>query len=233
MKRIVILTGAGVSAESGIPTFRDSGGLWEGHHVEEVATPQGFRRNPELVHRFYNQRRIDMQSRQPNAAHLAIARLQRAWPDSVTLVTQNVDDLHERGGSPQVLHMHGELLRIRCVRCETRSTCRDAISVDSICQTCGHCGSLRPDIVWFGEIPFDLDEICAQDGPLYQADVFAAVGTSGLVYPAAGFVDIATSAGSHTIEFNLQQTEASGLFAESRIGPASRTVSQWVDELLC
>ena len=233
MKRIVILTGAGVSAESGIPTFRDSGGLWEGHHVEEVATPQGFRRNPELVHRFYNQRRIYMQTRQPNAAHQAIARLQRAWPDSVTLVTQNVDDLHERGGSPQVLHMHGELLRIRCVRCEERITWRDEIFADSVCQSCGHTGSLRPDIVWFGEIPFFLDEICAQDGPLYQADVFAAVGTSGLVYPAAGFVDIATSAGSHTIEFNLQQTEASALFAESRIGPASQTVSQWVDELLC
>lgn len=228
-RRIVILTGAGISAESGVPTFRDSGGLWEGHRVEDVASPAGFRRNPGLVHRFYNLRRADIQIREPNDAHRAIARLQKGFPDLVTLITQNVDDLHERAGSSAVLHMHGELLKIRCERCQQRSAWTTGLGVDDICGGCGHRGSLRPDIVWFGEMPFHLDDI---ENRLKAADVFAAIGTSGVVYPAAGFVDLARAHGSHTVEFNLQRTEVSSWFDEHRFGPASQTVSQWVNDLL-
>ncbi len=229
MQRIVILTGAGISAESGVPTFRDAGGLWEGHQIEEVATPSAFRRNPELVQRFYNLRRAAIQTCHPNAAHRAIAILQQAWPEHVTLITQNVDDLHERGGSTKVLHMHGELLQIRCARCNMKQRWTNDLTKTDACWECGHIGSLRPDIVWFGEIPYFLDEI---ENALQHADLFVAIGTSGVVYPAAGMVDVARNRGIPTIEFNIQATEASPYFSESRTGRASETVACWVHNLL-
>ena len=229
MKKIVILTGAGISAESGVPTFRDAGGLWEGHSVGDVATPAAFRRNPELVHRFYNQRRSDLKSRQPNPAHIAIAKLQQAYPDNVTLVTQNVDDLHERGGSPQILHLHGELRKIRCEFCLKPSDWFDDLSVHTTCPKCQRASFLRPHIVWFGEVPFGLEHI---EQALENVEIFAAIGTSGLVYPAASFVDAASCNDAHTIEFNVKETTASARFDEIRTGPASLTVVEWVDELL-
>lgn len=229
MQHIVILTGAGISAESGVPTFRDAGGLWEGHRIEEVATPSAFRRNPELVHRFYNIRRSTIQTCEPNAAHRAIAMLQQAWPEHVTLITQNVDDLHERGGSKKVLHMHGELLRIRCTRCDMKRRWTNDLAESDACGECGHTGSLRPDIVWFGEMPYFLDEI---EQALQQADLFVAIGTSGIVYPAAGMVDLARKRGIPAIEFNIQRTEASPSFSETRTGLASNTVACWVKALL-
>lgn len=229
MKRIVILTGAGISAESGVATFRDAGGLWEGHRVEDVATPSAFHRNPEVVHRFYNERRSAIRDVLPNAAHQAIAKLQAAWPDTVSLVTQNIDDLHERGGSTSVWHMHGELLQIRCTQCEMKSRWTTALTPEDVCRECGRAGTLRPDIVWFGEVPYFLDEI---EEALRHADLFVAVGTSGVVYPAAGMVDIARRRGIPTIEFNLESTAASPCFSETRFGPASQTVTRWVDELL-
>lgn len=229
MQRIVILTGAGISAESGVPTFRDAGGLWEGHRIEEVATPQAFRKRPELVHQFYNLRRADLQTREPNAAHHALARLQAAAPAEITIVTQNVDDLHERSGCVNVLHMHGELLQIRCQHCYRTARWNQPLAVATVCGDCGRGGVLRPDVVWFGEMPYFLDEI---DDALQRCDLFAAIGTSGVVYPAAGFVDIANHRHIPTIEFNRERTANSAAFSESRIGPATQTVTQWVNELL-
>jgi NAD-dependent deacetylase len=229
VKKIVVLTGAGVSAESGVPTFRDAGGLWEGHRIEEVATPHAFERNPELVHHFYNQRRADVQTRNPNAAHLAIAKLQLSQKCNVTLVTQNVDDLHERGGCVDVLHMHGELLRIRCEFCGMKSRWNEPLNRSIVCAQCQRPGDLRPDIVWFGEMPYFLDRI---DDALKVCDLFVAIGTSGVVYPAAGFVDVANRRGIPSIEFNLKQTELSSIFTECRPGPATETISLWVEQLL-
>lgn len=230
MKNLVILTGAGVSAESGLATFRGGGGLWDGHRVEDVATPEGFVRDPALVQRFYNERRAALKTVQPNAAHVAIARLQREWGHgSVTLITQNVDDLHERGGSRQVWHMHGELLKIRCTRCDQVVDCAEDVTSATACRFCERVGTMRPDIVWFGEMPYFMDEIYER---LYKAHVFAAIGTSGHVYPAAGFVQEAARHGAETVEFNLESSEVSAAFAEHRIGPAGQTVPQWVAALL-
>ncbi|HEX2750410.1 MAG TPA: NAD-dependent deacylase [Verrucomicrobiales bacterium] len=229
MRRIVILTGAGISAESGVPTFRDAGGLWEGHRVEDVATPEAFERNPELVQRFYNLRREAIQTKEPNAAHRAIAKLQQAWPGMITLVAQNIDDLHERGGSAEVIHMHGELLKSRCAACDGLQECLGEISASDTCPACGQTGMLRPHVVWFGEIPLYMEEIAAA---LQQADLFAAIGTSGVVYPAAGFVNHANQFGVPTIEFNLEETAASFAFDETRAGKAGDTVPAWVEELL-
>ncbi len=229
MKRIVILTGAGISAESGVPTFRDAGGLWEGYRVDEVATPRAFEMKPELVQRFYNLRREAVQTKEPNPAHLAVARLQRAWPGMITLVTQNIDDLHERGGSPEVIHMHGELLKSRCAACGDLRECRGDLTVTDTCEACGGAGTLRPHVVWFGEIPLFLEEIV---GALERADLFVAIGTSGVVYPAAGFVDRALQLGVPTMEFNLEDTAASFAFDETRAGKAGETVPRWVAELL-
>ncbi|HMO66082.1 MAG TPA: NAD-dependent deacylase [Verrucomicrobiota bacterium] len=225
---VVILTGAGISAESGLKTFRDADGLWEGHRVEEVATPEAFAANPALVHRFYNLRRAALHTVAPNTAHRALARLGAAWPDRVTLVTQNVDDLHDRAGS-RPLHMHGEILRIRCERCGAGRRWTDELSTATRCPDCGRAGGLRPDITWFGEMPQRLNEVLAA---MEACDLFAAIGTSGVVYPAAGLVARAREAGAHTIEFNVQATEASGVFAEHRVGPATATVPPWVEELL-
>lgn len=226
--RIVILTGAGVSAESGIRTFRAADGLWEEHRIEDVATPEGYLAAPELVHRFYNERRRQLVGGvEPNAAHDALARLEREHPGSVLLVTQNIDDLHERAGSQHLLHLHGELLVLRCVACETVTEWREDSSVDDRCESCG--GALRPHVVWFGELPLHMDEIYAA---LESCDVFAAIGTSGNVYPAAGFVSVASRAGAHTVELNLEPSEVASGFDEVRYGPASVEVPRWVDDTL-
>lgn len=225
---IVILTGAGISAESGVKTFRDDGGLWEGHDVQQVATPEAFRLNPDLVLKFYDERREQVQGVEPNAAHLALARLEREYPGEVLVVTQNVDDLHERAGSRNVLHMHGELLSAWCLNCGGRFEWRGTLRDRPPCPDCGE-PRLRPDIVWFGEMPYHMPEI---ERALEQADLFAAIGTSGLVYPAAGFVSVAASTGTHTVELNLEASAGTGLFDEVREGPATETVTRWVAELL-
>ena len=229
IERMVILTGAGISAESGVPTFRDAGGLWEQHDPMEIATPEAFSRDPALVYRFYNQRRAQLARVQPNAAHKALARLQRDFPGEVFLVTQNVDDLHERGGSSQVCHMHGELLAMACTACERRMRAEGEFDGTSSCPACGASGTLRPDVVWFGEIPYHMDEI---EMRLADCDLFVAVGTSGLVYPAAGFVRRALACGAATVEINSQLSEVTDLFHHQRKGPATALVSSLVDELL-
>ncbi|MBV6631638.1 MAG: NAD-dependent protein deacylase [Alphaproteobacteria bacterium] len=228
---IVILTGAGISKESGLDTFRDPDGVWSKYSVEEVATPNAFARDPKLVHDFYNMRRKTLQDPEiePNAAHIAIARLQADWPGRVVLVTQNVDDLHERGGSKQVLHMHGELRKIECQHCTIVTSHDGDLSVDDVCPDCGTVGSLRPHVVWFGEMPRHMEEIAMA---LADADLFISIGTSGNVYPAAGFVAEARQTGAHTIELNLEPSEGATLFAETRYGPASELVPDYVEELL-
>lgn len=228
---IVILTGAGISKESGLDTFRCAGGLWSTVDLEEVATPQGFRRNPDLVHRFYNDRRRGLldPAVQPNPAHLALAELERGWKGSVLLVTQNIDDLHERAGSTALLHMHGELLRIFCRHCGTRQGCRSDLSVVDTCPACGRTGGLRPDVVWFGEMPYHMERI---GEALADADLFVSIGTSGNVYPAAGFVAEARANGAHTVELNLEPSEGASHFHRAIHGPAATLVPAFVRELL-
>jgi NAD-dependent deacetylase len=227
-RSIVILTGAGISAESGIDTFRSAGGLWEQHRVEDVATPEGFARNPDLVLNFYDMRRAALESVAPNPAHEALARLEREFSGELLLVTQNVDDLHERGGSARVLHMHGELKSALCAACEMRSPWHVTMIDRPPCPVC-RAPTLRPDVVWFGEMPYEM-------GRIYQAletcDLFVSIGTSGAVYPAAGFVQEARAAGARTLELNLEPSEGSRLFHETRLGPASMLVPRWVDEVL-
>ena len=232
MKRrhLVILTGAGVSAESGVATFRGAGGLWEGHRIEDVASPEGFARDPALVQTFHNLRRAALRTVEPNEAHRAIARLQREYQcGRVTLITQNVDDLHERGGSPEVIHMHGELLKIRCTRCHAVHRWAEDITPELACASCQTAGRLRPDIVWFGEMPYHMDDIY---DALAAAQVFVAIGTSGKVYPAAGFVVEAARHGARTIECNLEPSDVSDAFDEHRTGAAGVSVPAWVDEML-
>lgn len=232
IRNIVILTGAGVSAESGIDTFRGAndgrGGLWENHRVEDVATPEAFARDPDLVLRFYDMRREAIQTRQPNAAHTALARLDSNWPGELLIVTQNVDDLHERAGALRVLHMHGEHLLAWCTACDARSPWRGALADRPACPQCG-ARALRPDVVWFGEMPYRMDEIYAA---LRSADLFVSLGTSGAVYPAAGFVRNARDLGARTLELNLEESQGSRWFHESRLGPASEIVPAWVKEVL-
>lgn len=225
---IVILTGAGISAESGLGTFRDEGGLWAQHRIEDVATPEGFARNPQLVVDFYNARRAQAAEALPNAAHHALARLATEHAGTVTLVTQNVDDLHEKGGSPAVIHMHGALNTALCGACENRWPAPLAMEVGMPCPAC-QAPMARPDVVWFGEIPYHMAQI---EDALTQADIFVAIGTSGNVYPAAGFVQLAAHVGAHTIEMNLDPGENVSLFAHRRAGKASVTVPAWVDEVL-
>jgi len=227
--RIVVLTGAGISAESGIPTFRDAAGLWEQHDPMDIATPEAFRRDPALVYRFYNARRASLAGVAPNGAHQALARLQQEFAGEVFLVTQNVDDLHERGGSRQVCHMHGQLGAMLCNRCETSMQAPEAFDARSACPACGSVGSLRPDVVWFGEIPYFMDEIALQLG---NCDLFIAIGTSGLVYPAAGFVQRARQRGATTVEVNIEPSEVAGLFDHQRQGLATLAVTALVAELL-
>lgn len=228
VRNIVILTGAGISAESGIDTFRGDGGLWEQHRVEDVATPEAFARDPELVLRFYDMRRAAIQEKAPNAAHLALGCLDREWPGELLIVTQNVDDLHERGGARRVLHMHGEHLLAWCTACDTRSPWRDPLIHRPPCPACGE-NRLRPDVVWFGEMPYRMDEIYEA---LRGADLFVSIGTSGAVYPAAGFVRTARELGAHTLELNLERSQGSSWFHETRLGPASALVPSWVAEML-
>ncbi len=228
MKKIVILTGAGISAESGLGTFRDKDGVWTQYDLQDVATPEGFARDPGKVHHFYNMRRANALGAQPNAAHEALARLERDWPGQVILVTQNVDDLHERASHQRVIHMHGELMEAKCAACDAHWPAPVKMQASDPCPECGEA-STRPDIVWFGEIPYDMDLI---DQHLMQCDVFASIGTSGQVYPAAGFVLQANAMGAHTVELNLEPSELSGMFEERHEGPASETVPAWVDALL-
>lgn len=228
IRNIVILTGAGVSAESGVATFRGPGGLWEGHRVEDVCTPEALAHDPELVHRFYDERRAKLATVEPNAAHHALARLDAAWPGELLLVTQNVDDLHERAGSKRLIHMHGELNSALCAECDARNPWTGNLPPRTRCTACG-APSLRPDIVFFGEMPYAMEAI---DAAISRADLFVSIGTSGAVYPAAGFVRTARYHGAGTLELNLDRSEGSAWFAESRLGPAGTLVPEWVDSLL-
>jgi len=227
IRNIVILTGAGVSAESGVATFRGPGGLWEGHRVEDVCTPRALARDPELVHRFYDERRAKLTSVEPNAAHRALARLDREWPGELLLVTQNVDDLHERAGSRRLVHMHGELKSALCAACGNRTAWKDSLPPETECPDCG-TPALRPDIVFFGEMPYQMERI---ERALAEADLFVSIGTSGAVYPAAGFVQTARYHGAETLELNLDRSEGSAWFGESRLGPAGELVPAWVGSL--
>ena len=226
---LVILTGAGISAESGLSTYRAADGLWEGHCVEDVASPEGFARDPGLVHRFYNTRRAELDRVEPNAAHLALAKLEAAWAGDFLLVTQNVDNLHERAGSKRLVHMHGELLKGWCRACDERFAWAGEMSALSPCPSCDNAGHVRPDIVWFGEMPFEMDAI---EAALMNCELFVSIGTSGAVYPAAGFVQTAKYRGARTIEINLDPSQGSLFFDERCYGLASVEVPQFVGELL-
>ena len=231
-RSIVVLTGAGISAESGLPTFRGNDGLWMGWRLEEVATPEAFARQPELVQRFYDLRRRQLLAREvaPNAAHRALAELERRWPGPVQIVTQNIDDLHERAGATNLIHMHGELLKARCTGCHAICAWRGDLAGAHRCPGCGGTGILRPHVVWFGEMPLELDAIFEA---LAACDLFIAIGTSGQVYPAAGFVEEVRRHGrAHTVELNLEPSAVNSRFAEHRRGPASEVVPRYVAELL-
>ena len=231
-RNIFVLTGAGVSAESGLGTFRDRGGIWSRFDPMKLATPEAFARDPALVHEFYNLRRRSVVESAPNAAHAALARLEGLLQDRggrLFLCTQNVDDLHERGGSRSVTHMHGELLKARCLACEAVRPWREDLSVDTPCPACGRTGGMRPDIVWFGEMPKYLDAI---DAALGAADLFVAVGTSGAVYPAAGYVAQARAMGIRTCELNLEPSDNAELFDAAHHGPATQVVPAFVEALL-
>lgn len=228
MAKIVILTGAGISAESGIRTFRASDGLWEEHRIEEVATPEGWSRDPALVARFYNARRAAAAAAKPNAAHRALAALEADGRHEVLVVTQNVDDLHERGGSRNVIHMHGTLTGALCHACAHRWPAPPEMAPNDPCPACG-ARATRPDIVWFGEMPYRMEEIWAA---LRAADLFVSIGTSGNVYPAAGFVADAGHTGVPTLELNLEPSAGTRLFDEARHGPATEVVPAWVREML-
>ena len=227
-RNIVVLTGAGISAESGIATFRGPGGLWEGHRVEDVCTPEALAADPVLVHRFYDARRAALATVVPNAAHDALARLDAAWPGDLLVVTQNVDDLHERAGARRLLHMHGELRSALCAACGARQPRDGDLPPGSVCGACG-AAALRPDIVFFGEMPYAIDRI---ERALAGADLFVSIGTSGAVYPAAGFVRSARAYGAATLELNLERSAGSDWFDESRLGPAGELVPAWVGEML-
>jgi NAD-dependent deacetylase len=224
--KVVVLTGAGISAESGVPTFRDADGLWEGHRPEDVATPEAFEADREMVQRFYDERRASLARVRPNAAHVALAELEKTLGDDVLLVTQNIDDLHEQAGSARVLHMHGELRAAWCRACDERMPWLGTLADEPACPGCG-IAALRPDVVWFGEMPYGMDEI---HRALFTCDLFVSIGTSGVVYPAAGFVDYATAGGSDTLELNLERA-ANSDFRVSRQGPATELVPAWVAEL--
>ncbi len=232
IRNIVILTGAGISAESGLRTFRADDGLWEDHRVEDVASPEGFRRDPALVQRFYDARRVNILAAEPNPAHAALARLDAAWAKDdrgeLLIVTQNIDDLHERAGASRVLHMHGEGLSAWCLACDARHRWTGTLLDGPPCPACGEA-ALRPDIVWFGEMPYEMERIFAA---LARADLFVSIGTSGAVYPAAGFVQQAKSARARTLELNLERSQGSAWFDETRLGPASELVPAWVAEML-
>jgi NAD-dependent deacetylase len=226
---IVILTGAGLSAESGLSTFRDKDGIWSRHDLAEVATPEGFARNPAKVQEFYNGRRRQIVEAKPNAAHMALAKLEKNHPGEVLTVTQNIDALHEAAGSAKLIHMHGQLNQALCSHCEARYGWSDDITTATPCPQCGKPAGMRPDVVWFGEMPYQMDDIYEA---LSRCDLFISIGTSGSVYPAAGFVVEATRARAHTVELNLEPSDGASLFTESVQGPATTVVPQYVERLL-
>ena len=230
-QNIVILTGAGVSKESGLDTFRDSDGIWSKVRIEDVATLEAFQRNPKSVQNFYNSRRRQLIKSEvkPNAAHLALAKLEREWTGTVTIVTQNIDNLHETGGSENLIHMHGELLKVRCSVCLQINSRLSDVTSRTNCPTCDRTNTLRPHVVWFGEMPLNIEEIHQL---LNECSLFISIGTSGNVYPAAGFVQLATAAGARSIELNLEPSEGATLFSETRYGPATKIVPAFVEELL-
>ena len=232
MKNIVVLTGAGISAESGIKTFRGGDGLWEEHSLEDVATPEGFMRNPRLVQDFYNKRRQALLSVKENAGHIALAQFEerhcKAKGNSFLLVSQNIDDLHERAGTKNMIHMHGELLKKRCGACNTVSKEHASLSVEDECEFCKKKGSLRPHVVWFGEMPLEMEAVYAA---LAQADLFVSIGTSGSVYPAAGFVELAREAQAQCVELNLEPSEGTRLFDRVHHGPATQVVPDFFKSL--
>ena len=259
-RNIVVLTGAGISADSGLATFRGADGLWEGHRVEDVATPEAFQRDPALVHQFYDARRARLSEVEPNAAHRALARLDAEWPGELLIVTQNVDDLHERAGANRLLHMHGELAKGWCLACGERFPWQGPMSPSTVrpepveglhfsrdategqpfdklrtngsvnaCPSCQAVGQIRPDIVWFVEMPYEMERI---EDALRGADLFVSIGTSGAVYPAAGFVQTARYCGAHCIEINLEPSQGSIFFDESRMGRAAELVPAWVEEMV-
>jgi NAD-dependent deacetylase len=230
--RIVVLTGAGISVESGLSTFRGAGGLWEGYRLDEVATPEAFARDPETVQRFYDLRRAQLlgEDVRPNPGHTALAELEARFPGEVLVVTQNIDDLHERAGSRNLIHMHGELLKARCLGCHRVHAWHAALLDPHVCPTCEEPGRLRPHVVWFGEMPLALELIFEA---LQDCDLFVSIGTSGSVYPAAGFVQQVRAVGrAHTIEINPEISAVGNLFEEHRQGPASTEVPRLVAELL-
>ena len=232
-RRIVILTGSGISAESGIATFRDPGGIWAKFDYRDVATPEAFARHPARVHDFYNTRRRGCAGVVPNAAHFALARLEQEITGrhggQLALVTQNIDALHEAAGSRHLIHMHGEILKALCARCQTRHAWSDDLSVEIACPACGEAGGMRPDVVWFGEMPYHMERITEL---LAGADLFVSIGTSGAVYPAAGFVAEARLEGAHTVELNLEPSDGVSLFHEAIHGKATEIVPRFVERLL-
>ncbi|MCK5090473.1 MAG: NAD-dependent deacylase [Hyphomicrobiaceae bacterium] len=228
-QHIVVLTGAGLSAESGLSTFRDKGGIWSKYDYRDVATPEGFARDPGLVLDFYNQRRQGHAHVAPNAAHVALARLEREHPGEVVIVTQNIDALHEAAGSQHLIHMHGELLKALCASCGALHLWEEDIAGDTPCPACATTGGMRPDVVWFGEMPYHMERIATH---LSAADLFISIGTSGNVYPAAGFVAEARLNGAHTVELNLEPSEGASLFIEAIHGPATEVVPAYVERLL-
>ncbi|MCB1500549.1 MAG: NAD-dependent deacylase [Bauldia sp.] len=228
-EHVVILTGAGLSAESGLSTFRDKGGIWSKYRIEDVASPEAFARDPAAVLAFYNMRRRTVLGVQPNAGHAALARLEADYPGKVTIVTQNVDPLHERAGTKDLIHMHGEILKARCAHCGDAMRWEDDLTTDLACRACGKAGGLRPDVVWFGEMPYDMDRIHAA---LETCDLFVSIGTSGTVYPAAGFSAKALSLGAHTVELNLEPSRRRDMFVEAIHGKASEIVPAYVARLL-
>jgi len=228
-QRIVILTGAGLSAESGLSTFRDKDGIWAKHKIEDVATPEAFARDPEAVLEFYNSRRKGARGVKPNAAHQALARLEADFAGDVLTVTQNIDPLHERAGTKNLIHMHGEILKVLCAHCGARHPWEADLTVDLVCGACNRAGGMRPDVVWFGEMPYRMEEIYAALG---SCDLFISIGTSGNVYPAAGFVAEARATRAHTVELNLEPSEGISMFAEAIHGKATQVVPAYVDSLL-
>lgn len=231
-QNIVVLTGAGISKESGLETFRDAGGIWSQVRIEDVATPEAFARDPARVHEFYNMRRAKLASGgiEPNPGHLALARLEEQWPGEVLIVTQNIDNLHEKAGSENILHMHGELLKCRCVHCGEVFAWERDLDTSMDCGECQRTGGLRPHVVWFGEMPIHMEEIYAA---LDDCALFVSIGTSGNVYPAAGFVQhVRMKGGAHSVELNLEPSEGATMFAEAQYGPASEIVPAFVEQVL-
>lgn len=230
--KIFVLTGAGISAESGMGTFRDTDGVWARFDPMKLCSPQGFEQDPDLVQSFYNARRHNLLSATPNPAHVALARLEDELGTrggELFLCTQNIDDLHERAGSRHVVHMHGELRKARCMACNSVTAWDDDLGGLDDCPACGTTGMLRPHIVWFGEIPLYMDDI---QHALEDSDLFVSIGTSGAVYPAAGFVGAARQMGIRTCEINLEPSENARVFEERHYGPASEAVPAWVKQVL-